>query len=65
MEAPLTVKADGYALEETTTAESKTSDGVANALSAGLNLLTGDRGASQQSNKTMVVKLSEGNFSKP
>jgi hypothetical protein len=63
LDAPLTVKADGYALEETTTAESKTGDGVANALSMGLSLLTGSRSASQQSNKTMVVKLSEANFS--
>ncbi len=63
LDAPLAVKADGYALEETTTAESKRSDGVANALSVGLNLLTGGRGASQQSNKTMAVTLTEENFS--
>lgn len=63
LDEPLAVQAEGYALEDTTTAESKRSDGVANALSIGLNLLTGGRGASQQSNKTMVVKLSEDNFS--
>ncbi len=63
LETPLTVKADGYALEDTTTAESKRSDGMANALSVGLNLLTGGRGASQQNNKAMAVKLSEENFS--
>ena len=63
LDAPLAVKADGYALEETTTADSKRSDGVANALSVGLNLLTGGRGASQTNNKTMVVKLTEENFS--
>ena len=62
LDAPFTVKADGYALEETTTAESKRSDGVANALSVGLNLLTGGRGASQTSSKMMVVKLTEDNF---
>jgi hypothetical protein len=63
LENPLVVKADGFALEETTSADSKRSDGVANALSIGLNLLTGGRGASQTSNKTMVVKLTEENFS--
>lgn len=63
LEVPLNIKADGFALEDTTTAESKRSDGVANALSVGLNMLTGGRGASQQSNKTMVVKLSEESFS--
>lgn len=63
LDAPLTVPADGYGLEDTTTADSKRSDGVANALSIGLNLLTGGRGASQQSNKTMAVTLTEENFS--
>ena len=62
LEEPLTVKADGYALEDATSADTKRSDGVANALSIGLNLLTGGRSASMQSNKTMVVKLSEENF---
>ena len=62
LDEPFTVQADGYVLEETTTAESKRSDGVANALSIGLNLLTGGRGASQTSSKTMVVKLTEDNF---
>ena len=63
LDAPFTVQADGYALEDTTTAESKRSDGVANAVSIGLNFLTGGRGASQQSSKTMAVKLTEENFS--
>lgn len=63
LEAPLTVKADGYALEDVTTADSKRSDGIANALSVGLNLLTGGRGASQTSNKAMAVTLTEENFS--
>jgi len=63
LEDPLTVKSEGYVLEDTTTAESKRGDGLANALSVGLNLLTGGRGASQQSNKTMAVTLSEENFS--
>lgn len=62
LDAPLTVQAEGYALEETTTAESKRGDGMANALSVGLNFLTGGRGASQTSNKTMAVKLTEENF---
>lgn len=63
LDAPLAVPAEGYALEETTTADSKRSDGIANALSVGLSLLTGTRSASQQSNKTMVVRLTEENFS--
>ncbi len=63
LDAPLSIKADGYVLDDTTTADSKRGDGMANAVSIGLAFLTGSRSASQQSNKTMVVRLTEENFS--
>lgn len=63
LDEPFSGPADGYALTETTTAEAKSGDGVANALSIGLSLLTGTRSASQQSNKTMEVRLDENTFS--
>ncbi len=62
LDAPLIVPADGFVLEDVTTAESKRSDGIANAVSIGLNLLTGGRAASQQSRKQLVVRLSEDRF---
>lgn len=62
LDQPLGVAADGFALEDTTTADSKRSDHLANALSMGLSLLTGTRSSSTK-NSTAAVRLSEENFS--
>lgn len=62
LDEPFAGQAEGYALEDTTSAASERSDAAANALSIGLSLLTGARSASQQSSKTMVVRLSEDTF---
>jgi len=61
LDKPLSVAAEGFALEDTTTADSKRSDNVANALSMGLALLTGTRSSSTR-NSTAAVTLSESNF---
>lgn len=61
LDKPFAGAAEGYAMEDTTTADSKRSDGAANALSMGLALLTGTK-SSSTSSKTSAVKISETTF---
>lgn len=61
LDKPFAGTAEGYAMEDTTTDDSKRSDGMANALSMGLSLLTGTK-SSSTSNKTSAVKISEATF---
>lgn len=58
---PLQFPNTGFALKETTTAESRRSDGLANALSIGLAFLSGNS-ASQTRNSTAEVHLDEATF---
>jgi len=53
--------ADGFELVDTTTAESKQSDNVSNAVQMGLSLLTGTRASSTRSSSATVT-LSEATF---
>jgi len=61
LDRALRLPADGFVLEDTTSAESKQSDNVSNAVSLGLALLTGGRSRSTKS-ATLAVKVSEAQF---
>ncbi|MEO7391937.1 MAG: hypothetical protein ABIU58_07160 [Ramlibacter sp.] len=63
LDKPYRIQAPGFDLVDTTTAESKQSDNVSNAISMGIGLLVGSRSARSTRHASAAVNLTDAQFS--